>query len=49
MIGMQERVRQLGGRLAIHSAPGRGTEVRASFPFESAGGPEPDAKASAHA
>jgi len=42
---MQERVRQLGGRLAIHSAPGRGTEVRASFPCEPAGGREPDANA----
>jgi len=49
LIGMQERVRQLGGRLAIHSAPGRGTEVRASFPCEPAGGWEPDANASTHA
>lgn len=38
LIGMQERVRQLGGRLAIDSAPGRGTEVRASFPCGPAGG-----------
>lgn len=45
LIGMQERVRQLGGRLAIHSAPGRGTEVRASFPCEPAGGREPGADA----
>lgn len=45
LIGMQERVRQLGGRLAIDSAPGRGTEVRASFPCEPAGGREPDADA----
>ena len=49
LIGMQERVRQLGGRLAIHSAPGRGTEVRASFPFAPAGGREPAANASTHA
>lgn len=34
LIGMQERVRQLGGRLLIDSAPGRGTQVRASFPCE---------------
>jgi len=43
LIGMQERVRQLGGRLAIHSAPGRGTQVRASFPCAPAGGREADA------
>jgi PAS domain S-box-containing protein len=49
LIGMQERVRQLGGRLAIHSAPGRGTEVRASFPCEPAGGREADANAQTHA
>ena len=45
LIGMQERVRQIGGRLAIHSAPGRGTEVRASFPCAPAGGREADANA----
>ena len=49
LIGMQERVRQLGGRLAIHSAPGRGTEVRASFPCAPAGGREADANAQTHA
>jgi len=49
LIGMQERVRQTGGRLAIHSAPGRGTEVRASFPCEPAGGREADANAQTHA
>ncbi len=43
LIGMQERVRQLGGRLAIHSVPGRGTEVRASFPCEPASAGEPGA------
>jgi len=48
LIGMQERVRQLGGQLAIHSAPGRGTVVRASFPCEPAGGKEPDAIAQTH-
>jgi len=49
LIGMQERMRQMGGRLLINSAPGRGTEVRANFPFEPAGGPEADANASTHA
>lgn len=48
LIGMQERARQMGGRLAIHSVPGGGTEVRASFPFEPADGQEPDANASMH-
>jgi len=37
LTGMQERVRQMGGRLAIHSALGHGTEVRATFPHEPAG------------
>jgi len=45
LIGMQERVRQMGGRLTIDSAPGLGTEVRASFPCEPAGGREADANA----
>ena len=29
MLGMEERVRQLGGQFDIHSAPGKGTELRA--------------------
>ncbi len=37
LIGMHERARQAGGRVTIHSAPGRGTEVRMSFPSELAG------------
>jgi len=49
LIGMQERMRQMGGRLAIDSAPGRGTEVRANFPFEPAGSPEADVNAATHA
>jgi signal transduction histidine kinase len=32
LIGMQERVELVGGRLAIDSAPGRGTVVRAELP-----------------
>ena len=32
LTGMHERARQMGGRLSIRSAPGCGTEVRASFP-----------------
>ena len=33
LIGMEERVRQVGGRLEIESSPGGGTEVRAIFPL----------------
>ena len=32
LIGMQERVELVGGRLTIDSAPGRGTVVRAELP-----------------
>lgn len=35
LLGMFERVEALGGMLSIHSAAGRGTEVRASFPLQS--------------
>ena len=31
--GMEERAQLAGGRLEIHAAPGRGTEVRAVFPL----------------
>ena len=31
--GMEERAQLAGGRLEIHTAPGRGTEVRAVFPL----------------
>jgi PAS domain S-box-containing protein len=34
--GMEERARLAGGRLEIHTAPGRGTEVRALFRLEEA-------------
>ncbi|MDB5811752.1 MAG: hypothetical protein JWN94_3874 [Betaproteobacteria bacterium] len=31
LLGMEERVRQVGGRLEVESTPGRGAEVRAVF------------------
>jgi len=33
LLSMSERVSLLGGELEIDSAPGRGTEIRAWFPF----------------
>ncbi|MFQ5927246.1 MAG: response regulator [Terriglobia bacterium] len=33
LLGIQERVRELGGELAIDSAPGRGTQLRVSLPL----------------
>jgi two-component system sensor histidine kinase DegS len=33
LIGMRERIEMIGGTLAIESAPGRGTTVRAEVPF----------------
>lgn len=35
LLGMQERVALMNGRLSIRSAPGRGTEVSARFPLPS--------------
>ena len=35
--GMEERVRLVGGHFAIRSAPGCGTEIRATFPFDQMG------------
>jgi signal transduction histidine kinase len=32
MLGMQERVNMLGGRIAIDSVPGRGTHIEVSIP-----------------
>jgi signal transduction histidine kinase len=33
LIAMEERVRQVGGRLQIRSSPGGGTEIHAAFPL----------------
>jgi signal transduction histidine kinase len=33
LVGMRERIEMVGGSLAIESAPGRGTTVRAEIPF----------------
>jgi signal transduction histidine kinase len=33
LLGMEERVRRLGGRLTIESQPGRGTLVAAELPL----------------
>lgn len=33
LLGMEERVAQLGGRFCVHSAPGRGTTVAAELPI----------------
>jgi two-component system sensor histidine kinase DegS len=33
--GMKERMRKIGGKLTLHSAPGKGTEIKISVPFES--------------
>ena len=44
LVGMQFRVEAEGGRLSVRSAPGEGTEVRASLPQlsrENSGGMEP--------
>ena len=39
LVGMAERASMLGGRLEVHSAPGSGTDVRASLPAEPGGDP----------
>jgi signal transduction histidine kinase len=33
--GMRERILKIGGELALHTAPGKGTEIRITIPFES--------------
>jgi signal transduction histidine kinase len=40
LLGMEERVRRLGGKLTIDSHPGRGTTVAAELPVEPGSGPE---------
>lgn len=35
MLGMEERVRQLGGTIEVRSAPGKGTIIYAALPLES--------------
>jgi two-component system sensor histidine kinase UhpB len=40
LLGMQERVQLVGGKLSMHSAPGQGTEVRVRIPV-SRGAPTP--------
>jgi signal transduction histidine kinase len=37
LLGLKDRVEALGGRLALHSAPGAGTAVQAEFPLQRAG------------
>lgn len=32
--GMRERIRKIGGELALHTAPGKGTEIKITIPFE---------------
>ncbi len=34
LVGMKERIEMVGGSLAIESAPGQGTTVRAEIPFD---------------
>ncbi len=34
ILGMEERVRRLGGRIEFHSEPGRGTTITAELPIE---------------
>ena len=43
VLGMHERVELLGGRFAIRSASGRGTEVSAEFPLTATPRPESEA------
>jgi signal transduction histidine kinase len=33
ILGMEERVRRLGGSFTIQSAPGKGTTIKAEFPL----------------
>ena len=40
ILGMEERVRRLGGTLTIESAPGKGTTVKADLPLHHADSPQ---------
>jgi len=40
LVGMEERVKQLGGRMDVQSSPGKGTRLRVTLPLETQG---PDA------
>src|SRR5262249_18860788 len=49
LLGMEERVRRLGGRLIIDSQPGRGTAIVAELPVtEPAGEPDGQDQNNAH-
>jgi glucose-6-phosphate-specific signal transduction histidine kinase len=41
LLGMEERVRRLGGKFHLASQPGRGTRVAAELPLTQLGGAEP--------
>ena len=41
ILGMEERVRRLGGTLTIESAPGKGATVKAELPLHHADSPQP--------
>ena len=41
ILGMEERVRRLGGALTIESAPGKGATVKAELPLHHADSPQP--------
>lgn len=41
LVSMEERVRLLGGRLRVASAPGKGTEIEAVVPLSQRDGPTP--------
>jgi signal transduction histidine kinase len=48
LLGMEERVRSLGGRLKIDSQPGRGTTISAELPLSETVATEAHAAADPH-
>jgi signal transduction histidine kinase len=48
LLGMEERVRRLGGRFGIESQPGRGTTVSAEIPLSEMTQSEVHAAADSH-